>query len=156
MGFFDVVGKVLQSAQQSANKAVYNQAQSNRNLLGGKSVNQWEAQWQYIGRLGSADIGQYREYVGVYKALLAGQLMYIGRAIEYNNGGFRKRLSDYRRQSDSARKHASGKKMNDNADELDIYIIRTGTDAEAAKIASILEKALIGRYDPPWNKQKLF
>lgn len=35
--------------------------------------------------------------------------MYVGRAIELNNGGFRKRLSDYSRGSDSARNHKSGR-----------------------------------------------
>ena len=39
--------------------------------------------------------------------------MHIGRAIKLNNGDFRKRLSDYRRESDSSRKHKTGKKINE-------------------------------------------
>lgn len=41
--------------------------------------------------------------------------------------------------------------MNENVDILDISIIITGTDPEAASIAKVLERMLIAKYNPEWN-----
>lgn len=80
-----------------------------------------------------------------------GQIMYIGRAVEYNNGGFRKRLSDYCRDSDSARKHPSGQKIYTNRYRIQTYVMVVGKDREAAERTKRLEKQYVARYSPPWN-----
>lgn len=156
MSFFDKLLKGAKIAVDVMNstsaKIAYDQVEKNTKYLGGRSLSSWENEWRYIGRLESASLTPFNKSVGLYKACLNGKIMYIGRAVEWNNGGFRKRLSDYRRESDSARKHSSGQNMYNNRGNLDIYILITGQDAEAAKIAAVLEKALIGKYNPPWNK----
>jgi hypothetical protein len=73
------------------------------------------------------------------------EVVYIGRAIELFNGGFRKRLADYRRNSESARKHASGQKMFNNREHLEIDILVTGVNTEAIEVA----KARVG-----WVEQR--
>ena len=55
-----------------------------------------------------ANLTPYNHCVGLYRHVINGKTMYVGRAIELHNGGFRKRLSDYCRESNSARKHTSG------------------------------------------------
>lgn len=160
MGFWDVAGKLAKEvgnvAMESAVKTRGQQYQKNKNaIIGGKSLNQWEASWNRIGVLSSVDLTPYNSSVGVYRARLDGRVVYIGRAIEYSNGGFRKRLSDYRRQSESARKHSSGQKMNSHNTELEIDIINTGSDEKAANNAKKLEILLVGKYKPDWNKQLL-
>jgi excinuclease UvrABC nuclease subunit len=111
----------------------------------------WEPRWQSIGLLTIANLSSINAYVGVHRAKLNGQLMYIRRAIEWNNGGFRKRLSDYIRNSDSARKHRSGSLIHKHRHEL---YIDTDKKAEAAAVADNLESALIEKYNPPWNKMR--
>lgn len=148
----DVASESLQQVQkQNTRKAM----QSNERY-GGKTLIEWDCEWRYAGRLGSMSLTEYNRYVGLYRAKLNGRIVYIGRAIEWNNGGFRKRLSDYRRDSNSARKHGSGQKMYAHRDELDIELLIVGTDGEAAQLASKLEGLMVGKYNPEWNKIKSF
>lgn len=120
-------------------------------LIGDKTLEQWERSWQSIGTLCSLNLTPYNHSVGVYRARLGGQVVYIGRAVEWNNGGFRKRLSDYTRDSESARHHGSGQKMYLNRNNLQIDIIITGSDEKGAEIAKDLEMRLIIKYTPEWN-----
>jgi len=120
--------------------------------IGGRTLREWEREWQYAGCLDSIDLSPYSSYVGLYKAELDGKVMYVGRAIEYSNGGIRKRLSDYTRESDSARKHTSGRLMHAHAADLEIYVLLVGRDEEAAGTTRKLERYFIGKYSPEWNK----
>lgn len=113
--------------------------------------------WQHIGCLGEVygrhkeALTRYNDCVGLYMHKINGQIMYIGRAVEYNNGGFRKRLSDYCRDSDSARKHPSGQKIYANRYRIQTYVMVVGKNREAAERTKLLEKQYIARYNPPWN-----
>lgn len=109
--------------------------------------------WSYIGTLDNVANNDLRHVVGLYKAVLNGKTVYIGRAVEYSNGGLKKRLADYTRQSDSARKHKSGQLMHQNASDLKMYVMVTGSDSEAANRARELETEMINRYRPEWNVQ---
>lgn len=102
------------------------------------------------------NLTQYNKNVGLYRARLGGRIVYIGKAIEWNNGGFRKRLSDYTRESSSARKHGSGQKMYAHRNELVIELLIVGGDAKAAEITPKLEALMIGKYNPEWNKVRNF
>ncbi len=109
--------------------------------------------WKSIGILETASLKPHNRSVGVYKLLLSGEIVYIGRAIEFNNGGIRKRLSDYRRFNNSGRKHKSGQLINKHISMLEVFIHKTGSDSAAAKKAKAIEKALILKHQPTWNKQ---
>ncbi|WP_270584497.1 hypothetical protein [Bacillus smithii] len=97
----------------------------------------------------------YNKSIGLYKAVMNGEIVYIGRAVEYANGGFRKRIRDYTRENNSARKHQSGQKMNQYANYLDIYFLVVGNSAEDVNHVKILEAAFIQKYQPKWNVQKM-
>jgi len=153
-------GSVASSALKGLKEAAVNlkenahemQYEKHKNsLIGGKSFPEWEAQWQSIGTLNSADLTPLNKYVGLYRAILDGEIVYIGRAIEYNNGGLRKRLSDYTRDSSSARKHSSGQKMYSHRDQLHMEVNITGDSEEGATTANKLEVLFIGKYKPRWN-----
>ncbi len=122
-------------------------------LYGDKTVEQWNRNWQNIGPLETADLTPYNEYVGLYRHRLDGKIVYVGRAIELHNGGFRKRLSDYRRESDSARKHSSGSLIYDNLDRIKTDILIVGDTENAVEITKMLEGPFIAKYNPSWNKQ---
>jgi hypothetical protein len=158
----------VQLAKQRLEQAkinVYTGGKSNVNLsfnengqliVKGKSVDEWDRQWQFIARLSEMELSHLKPYnksIGLYKAVMNGEIVYIGRAIEYANGGFRKRLRDYIRESNSARKHRSGQKMHEHADYLDIYFLVVGNSVEDVKHIKILEAALIRKHQPKWNVQ---
>jgi hypothetical protein len=148
MGIFDKIIEIGNKAQLVAGSSIANSPEK----LGNKSLSQWECEWKYVGSL-DGNFSDYSGYVGVYCAKLNGEIVYIGRATEWNNGGFRKRLSDYTRSSESARSHRSGQKMYEHKSKLQISIIITGKDAEASNLAGRLELALIYKYKPEWNVQ---
>lgn len=118
-----------------------------------KTVDEWDMEWKSIGMLKDADLSPYSHCVGLYRHVIDGETMYVGRAVELNNGGFRKRLSDYRRDSDSARKHQSGQIIHAHLDEIETYILVVGDTTEAVEQTKKLEGQFIHRYNPPWNKQ---
>ncbi len=146
MGFFESLVNTAANSAYSANKS---------KRMGGKTVDQWDREWQSIGMLRDVqgNIGHLNHYVGLYRAKLNGKVVYIGRAVEYNNGGLRKRLTDYVRRSESSRGTNSSHNMNTYKDQLYIEVLLIGTDEEAAQITKALEPMLIGKYRPNWNKQ---
>ena len=75
--------------------------------------------------------------------------MYVDRAIELHNGGFRKRLSDYRRESNSARKHLSGRTINEHLNDITTYILIIGDTEEAVLETKRLEGEFIAYYGYP-------
>lgn len=107
--------------------------------------------WEYIGLLDESDcdFANYKNQIGVYKCELDGGLVYIGKATEKNNGGYRKRLRDYTRVSNSARNYPAGIKMYENKTRIIISIQVTSTIDEA----NILEQELIKTLKPKWNIQ---
>lgn len=121
-------------------------------LYGGKTLNRWDREWQYLGTLSQLnDLSAYNQSIGLYKAVLNGKVTYIGRAIEFANGGFRKRLRDYVRPSNSARTHGSGQTMYENADKVQISILVVGHSASDVETVKALEVAMILRHKPNWN-----
>ncbi len=60
--------------------------------------------WIPLGLLteDTTDFSDYSNDIGIYRAILNDVIVYIGKATELNNGGFRKRLRDYTRISPSA------------------------------------------------------
>ncbi len=162
MGLFDTLKKIAADLVQQAQKQQALQMDEySRKLksegkterkIGEKTLREWESSWEHLGTLSSASLSHLSRSVGLYRAKLRGKVVYIGRAVEYSNGGLRKRLSDYRRKSDSARKHKSGQLMNRYKEELDIDVLITGSDSEAAAVAKKLEQYFIRVYSPEWNK----
>lgn len=105
-----------------------------------------------LGKLGDlqGNLSKYNKSVGIYKAYLNDELVYIGRAIEADNGGFRKRLTDYIRESASARGTNSSSNMFKYKGQLDIKIIPLG-GKEAVDATKTVEEILIKHYKPKWN-----
>ncbi len=81
--------------------------------------------WIRLGYLDESDndFSKYNHKIGIYKAILNDEIIYIGKATEVYNGGFRKRLRDYTRNSNSARDNITGKKMNENRKDIIIEIL---------------------------------
>ena len=152
MDFLNIAKKV---AGEILSEAVSQGSRSQSGMkTSGKTVAQWDREWICIGSLKTANLTPYNHCVGLYKHVVNGKTMYVGRAIELHNGGFRKRLSDYRRESNSARKHLSGRAINEHLDEITTYILVVGDTEEAVAETKKLEGQFIAYYGfPEWNKQ---
>lgn len=148
--------EIASAGVEGGQKSMYQQAMKSDLKIGGKTIKEWDSRWQYGGILSRLDLSQYNKDVGLYRARLYGNVVYIGKATEWSNGGFRKRLSDYTRESSSARKHGSGQKMHQYSDSLEIDFLIVGSDANAAELTPKLEALMIGKYMPEWNKVRNF
>ena len=161
MGIFNVLTKLGGSLITYVEELKVEQDRTIEKVTGSKSSNSKRSHvadpknynWTHLGMLDSAELSQLSTFVGLYRATLDGEIVYVGRAVEFSNGGLRKRLSDYTRNSDSSRKHASGQSMNKHRADLSIDVLITGSDQEAAEIAKVLERHFIKLYNPIWNKR---
>lgn len=89
--FFDIAKKVaggLISEVVSKNSFSNNSVGELR-----KTVAQWDNEWICIGPLKTANLTPYNHCVCLYRHVVNGKTMYVGRAIELHNGGLRKYLS---------------------------------------------------------------
>jgi hypothetical protein len=154
VAFWERLGSGLLAAAEQAKltgaRQIYNKNRDQQ--FGGLTTDQWDGRWQFVGSL-HQDFSHYSDSVGLYRADMGGQVAYIGRAIEWNNGGLRKRLRDYTRDSDSSRGHGSGRLMNQHASDLSISVLVVGSDEHAAEITRKLEIMMIGLHQPRWNVQ---
>ncbi len=112
--------------------------------------------WIKLGYLDESDndFSKYSESIGIYKAVLNNKIMYIGKATELKNGGFRKRLRDYTRVSNSARNYSAGKMMYEHKSNIVIEIFIVEQNAHGIKKAEELEKNFIKKVNPKWNSSK--
>lgn len=119
----------------------------------GKTFREWDMSWENIGILVSANTRKYNSVVGLYRMVLNGSTVYVGRATELMNGGLRKRLNDYLRDSSSARKHNSGQLIYNHRNKLTVFVLPVGSNLEAVEATKKLEGLFIAKYMPEWNKQ---
>jgi len=91
---------------------------------------------------------KYNKSIGVFAAIIENNVVFIGKATEKTNGGFRKRLRDFTRQSDSGRDYTSGKLINSNQKDIVIFI----REVETIKEAENLKRELVEKFQPKWNR----
>lgn len=102
----------------------------------------------------SADFSTYSKGIGVYRAVLNDEVVYIGKATELKNGGFRKRLRDYTRSSSSARNYPAAELMYSNRNSLQIEIVVFNRTVESIPDIEALETQLIREMKPIWNRHE--
>jgi excinuclease UvrABC nuclease subunit len=112
-----------------------------------------QLKWIHLGALSetNVDFASFSKDVGIYRAILNGEIVYVGKATELHNGGFRKRLRDYTRASDSARRYPAGRLMHQHRHEIDIQILVFDRHLDSLPRIEELEAALIRDFHPKWN-----
>lgn len=120
--------------------------------------NRYKKSWQY--RCDLKDVKVYEpDKIGVYRAKLNGEVVYVGKAVEANRGtknahcwGLHKRLCDYIRSSPSSRETGAGPDMYLHRNEIEIETIEFDYSDENASLVSLLERLFIYSLKPLWNK----
>lgn len=119
--------------------------------VGGKTIRRWNKLWEPLeGGFGILH-SELNKSVGLFRASIGEHVFAIGKGVEFNNGGLRKRLSDFRRKSHSARDHKLGIFIALNLDWLDGEILITGSDYEARQTAEVLRTIMIDYHKPSEN-----
>lgn len=109
--------------------------------------------WISLGLLTetSTDFSAYSKDIGIYRAILNGEVVYIGKATELDNGGFRKRLRDYTRFSQSARNYPAGELMYRHRNDIFIEIAVYERASKSIVDIAMHEAQLIRETNPKWN-----
>jgi len=117
----------------------------------GKTLAEWDKEWQNIPGGFSVIQPQLRNYVGLYRALEKNLVTAIGTGVEHSNGGLRKRLRDFNRESSSARNHWIGIYIHEMQNQLVCQVLITGSDVQAAVIAKNLKPLMEEFHEPKEN-----
>ena len=120
-------------------------------LIGGKTISEWDHGWVPVKGGFVEPHPELRRKVGLYRAVLNGEVVCIGQAIEYANGGLAKRAADFRRPSPSGRSHRSGNLIRENLPNLQLQILCVGSDRKAGELAAELRAPMVALHRPCWN-----
>jgi hypothetical protein len=119
--------------------------------VAGKTISQWDRDWTPIAGGFSVPHPELRQSVGLIRAVFRGQVMYIGQATEWKNGGLAKRLADFTRPSPSGREHYGARYIRDHLGQLELEVLITGSDKQAAQTAKVLRAHMLALHSPPKN-----
>ena len=118
--------------------------------IGGKTIEEWDRLWVPVDGGLKFDQPKLRHQVGLYRVSLKGQIMAIGTGVG-KRGGLAKRLSDFRRDSSSARDHFAGLLIDENLGRLEVKVLITGSDRTAREFAQQLKSPMMRLHTPGWN-----
>lgn len=120
-------------------------------LIAGKTLAEWAQEWCRVeGGLYSSE-PELPFLIGVYRLILRGEVVYLGRATEFANGGFLKRFRDFTRRGAGGRKHRAGQLAYEHRRELEVEVIVTGIDPAGVWTAKRLKRAFLATELPSWN-----
>ena len=102
-----------------------------------------------LGDVTLTELSAFTHSIGLYVMTLGVVPVYIGRAIEFNNGGLRKRIRDYQRGVNT---HSSGTFIQEHLDELKLYVIELGHTGEDVDCVKEAEESLISNIYTKLNK----
>jgi hypothetical protein len=119
-----------------------------------KLLSQWDLDWKRIEGGFRAPHPELRNKIGVFRAVLNDKVMYVGIGTEHSNGGLAKRIADFSRSSDSARKSQSGRNIFEHRHNLEIDILVLAPIPGARATAKLLKTAMIERSRAAWNAPK--
>ncbi len=119
--------------------------------LGEDELSELELRWKDVpGGL----LAPHRELIGqagLFRVIENGVVVGIGKAAGGWGSRLSKRLSDFVRPSDSARKHPLGQFIYRNRDTLTLQVLVTGSDRRACDIANRLLEPMIAMHNPREN-----
>ena len=88
---------------------------------------------------------------GLYRANLDGQTMVIGKSSESKGNRLYKRLYDFIRPSDSARKRRIGRFIHAHQHDLELQVLKVGKDQVACGLTTLIHRPMIALHKPCVN-----
>lgn len=122
--------------------------------IDGKLLSDWEKEWDRKKGGFAIPHDELRQELGLYRAVLDGEVVAIGRATEVGRG-LSKRLGDLRRSKGSAGAHHIGRMIRKHVDELELEVLIVGRNHHAAEVTKVLRREMNRFHQPKWNVHKL-
>lgn len=119
-------------------------------LFGGKSLEEWDRDWEPVPDGLKRRQSHLRGAVGLYRYMLGGRVGALGTGIDRKDG-IAKRLHDFIRRSASGRDHHAGRMIHQYREQLVVEVLITGSGAEARRLASLLKEPMLERHRPLWS-----
>lgn len=120
----------------------------NKIVYGGRTLPEWEEDWQELGYLKLLTMSQIGNTLGLFRITLNGKIVYIGSSFEILKGGLRQSLSSFRR---SSRKGNYEKISKEDLKNCKVEILDLGNSTESESLVTILENRFKEKYNPKWN-----
>lgn len=119
-------------------------------LVGGRSLAEWESGWRRIGLLTSAHITAPQEAVGLFRLRQGGEIVYLGRSDSANANCLRRTLRALI-HGGARTGTVLDRQLPERANELAVEILITGS----ANFAGQLEDRWLKQARPAWNQLEL-
>ncbi|MES3154218.1 hypothetical protein [Sphingomonas faeni] len=126
--------------------------ESTDQIIGGKSVQEWDNSWDYVPNGFNSLQSQLRSERGIFAAREGGRVMYIGAAVQIS-GGLRAGLARARLKDQTGNTSYGMKSVRAAGNSVEAYIIIMNSPIAREEIEE-LKWALIDRYKPPMNAPK--
>jgi hypothetical protein len=118
--------------------------------IGGKTIEEWNQRWVRVPEGLKRHQSHLTEQVGLYHYTRKGQSTALGTGTD-TKGGIAKRLSDFIRLGWSGRSHHAGQRIFEHRDQLEVWVLITGSGPYARKIARLLKAPMMALRQPAWN-----
>lgn len=116
-------------------------------LVGGRSLTDWESGWRRIGLLTSAHVTAPQEAIGLYRLRQGGDIVYLGRSNATQGNCLRRTLRALV-HGGAPTGTALDRQLPARAHELAVEILITGSETFAAQ----LEGCWLQQAPPSWNQ----
>ena len=100
------------------------------------------------------DFKNFNKDIGIFRASLNNEVVYIGQGIEIDNGGLKNRLRDFTRDGESGRNTNAGRLLFENRENIfiEVLLLNNKTAAEIEEI----KNDLIIEHKPLWDNSEFF
>lgn len=120
--------------------------------IGGRSVQDWDADWRQVPAGFEGPHPDLKRYVGLARAVRDGTIMYILRATEHKSGGLAKGLRRISGPDQTGNAKYGAQKIREHMPELSLEVLCVGTTEAAANHTKQLRTAMIKLHGPEWNR----
>lgn len=122
-------------------------------ITGDKTIAEWNLLWIRVPNGLKCHQSHLTEDVGLYHFTLNDRSKALGTGAG-KKGGIAKRLSDFIRFSWSGRSHSAGRRIYEHRDQLETWVLITGSGPYARRIARLLKAAMTAIHQPDWNASR--
>jgi len=123
-------------------------------LMAAKPLGQWDAEWQRLDGGFAVPHREVHGYVGVFRALLRGEVMYVGCSSAAKGGKLYQRLLNFKNQEQRSNSHYGATKIRENIAAVSLEVICLGRTSKEQFFARELKRLMIELHQPAWNVRK--
>lgn len=120
--------------------------------IGGRLVQDWDADWRQVSAGFEGPYPELRNYVGLARAVQDNTVKYILRATEHNGGGLAKGLRRINGPDQTGNSAYGAQKIRAHMPDLTLEVLCVGTTEAAAHYMKKLKALMIKLHDPEWNR----